>query len=194
MTILRPEKPLTTFQVARLCGVFHTTVINWVNKGKLKAHHTPGGHRRIELDDLITFLRQHGSPVPPELTNFTRRIVLVEEDASAQKAVLRALKGLPDSEVKAYSSPVEALIEIGKEPPDLVVMSGNAAQVDPAAMCRAVQVSARMRPVKVISFAREGLPREREQNLSECADHHFRKFTPDAIQAKAAQLLSLKLK
>ena len=56
------EKALTTFQAAKLCGVFPTTVINWVNLGKLRAYKTPGGHRRIIMSEFFDFLRRYGIP------------------------------------------------------------------------------------------------------------------------------------
>ena len=37
----------TTFEAARLLGVSLPTVVNWIKARRLKAHRTPGGHRRI---------------------------------------------------------------------------------------------------------------------------------------------------
>lgn len=192
MTMLKPDRPLTTFQVANLCGVFHTTVINWVNKGKLKAHHTPGGHRRIKLDDLLAFLREHGSPIPRELTEFTRKIVLVEDDPQTHKAVLRALKTLPDSDVKAFDNPLDALLDIGRDPPDLVVLGPGTPLASSQEVCRAIKGSPRSGKAKVIAFSRgESAASESERELQQSADYFLRKFSGEALKSKAAQLLSL---
>ena len=56
------EKTYTTFEVSRLCGVFPSTVIYWANKRKLKVFKTPGGHRRITRDYLISFMTKHEFP------------------------------------------------------------------------------------------------------------------------------------
>jgi excisionase family DNA binding protein len=57
----------TTHEAARLLGVSLPTVVNWIKARRLKAHRTPGGHRRIGREDLAAFMLLHGIPVPEEL-------------------------------------------------------------------------------------------------------------------------------
>lgn len=56
---------LTTGQVARICRVAASTVIDWTEQGKLRCFKIPGRghagfHRRIETRDLAAFLRDAG--------------------------------------------------------------------------------------------------------------------------------------
>lgn len=69
----------TTFEAARILGVSLPTVVNWIKARRLKAHRTPGGHRRIAREDLAGFMLRHGMPVPDELADAvqSRRKVLV---------------------------------------------------------------------------------------------------------------------
>jgi excisionase family DNA binding protein len=69
----------TTFEAAKLLSVSLPTVVNWIKARKLKAHRTPGGHRRIAREDLAAFIVRHGMPMPPELSGAVpgRRKVLV---------------------------------------------------------------------------------------------------------------------
>lgn len=69
----------TTFEAARLLGVSLPTVVNWIKARRLKAHRTPGGHRRIGHEDLAAFIVRHGMPMPDELTGAlpSRRKALV---------------------------------------------------------------------------------------------------------------------
>jgi excisionase family DNA binding protein len=48
---------LTTGMIAETCGVDRTTVLRWINQGLLKALTTPGGHRRVRLEDFREFVR-----------------------------------------------------------------------------------------------------------------------------------------
>ncbi len=64
---LRDKRPLTTFEVSRICGVVHSTVSKWVDEGKLTAFKTPGKHRRIRLVDLLIFIKIYNILVPKEL-------------------------------------------------------------------------------------------------------------------------------
>ena len=65
------HKVLTTHQVAKECNVHHTTVINWVTEGKLKAYTTPGGHRRISEEDLVKFMKKYEIPIPDKILKKT---------------------------------------------------------------------------------------------------------------------------
>ena len=49
-----------------MLGVAVSSVSKWIDEGNLVAGRTPGGHRRIEPDDLVRFLRQQGLRTPPE--------------------------------------------------------------------------------------------------------------------------------
>lgn len=61
---LKEERPLTTFEVAKICGVVHSTISNWIDEGKLTAYKTLGGHRRIKREELLLFLKLYRIPVP----------------------------------------------------------------------------------------------------------------------------------
>ena len=49
--------------IAKGCGVSNTTVLRWISTGQLPAFRLPGGHYRIERDDLCAFLARHGIPI-----------------------------------------------------------------------------------------------------------------------------------
>jgi excisionase family DNA binding protein len=57
----------TTGEVANLLHIHQTTVIDWAKKGLVKSYRTPGGHRRIQHDELLNFLDNHHMPIPAEL-------------------------------------------------------------------------------------------------------------------------------
>jgi len=46
---------LTTTELAKLCGVSRFTIINWVNRGKIRTMKTVGGHCRIPISEAISF-------------------------------------------------------------------------------------------------------------------------------------------
>lgn len=73
----------TTYEAAHLLGVSLPTVVNWIKARRIKAHRTPGGHRRIAREDLGAFMIRHGMPLPGELNDAVapRRKALVVGDA-----------------------------------------------------------------------------------------------------------------
>ena len=77
----------TTFEAAQLLGVSLPTVVNWIKARRIKAHRTPGGHRRIAREDLAGFMLRQGIPLPPELSDAVpaRRKVLVIADGGPMR-------------------------------------------------------------------------------------------------------------
>ena len=58
----------TRDQVAEMCNVAPRTVSKWFDSGRLKGYRIPGSQdRRIPEESLVTFLKEHGMPIPAEL-------------------------------------------------------------------------------------------------------------------------------
>ncbi len=116
-----------TQRVARVCLVSPATVANWIDQGHLKGHRTPTGRRRVESADLADFLRAHEMSVPPELRSGgeggTEMAVVVEDDVAYLEALLRSIeKSDLDVEVVEATNGVDALLEIGRVRPGLIVL------------------------------------------------------------------------
>ena len=90
----------------------------------MKGHRTPTGHRRVESDDLIDFLRAHEIPVPPEVTaNGRDTIVVVEDDPQYLRTLLKHLQRANlDADIVAATTGMEGLLEIGRRMPSVVVL------------------------------------------------------------------------
>lgn len=127
MVSVKTIKFLGTLRIARMCQVTPATVAHWIDQGYLKGHRTPTGHRRVDTEDLVAFLREHEMPVPPELENeipeVKDAIVVVEDDKHYGKLLLRALES---SDIKAdvtlAVTGMDGLIEIGRLNPAVVVL------------------------------------------------------------------------
>src|SRR5512139_1235871 len=84
----------TTFEAARLLGVSLPTVVNWIKARRIKAHRTPGGHRRIAREDLAGFMVRQGMPLPPELSDAAparRKALVIAEAGPHREGIARRL-------------------------------------------------------------------------------------------------------
>jgi excisionase family DNA binding protein len=141
---------LTTHQIARLLGFSERTVANWIDRGHLVAFRTPGGHRRVEPSELRSFLRNRQMPVPRELAD-DLRILLVEDDP----LVARTLKGHLESASSGYQvttmrDGVSALIHIGSSKPHLVILDILMPGMDGLEVCRRIRNTPLLKDVRVI--------------------------------------------
>jgi CheY-like chemotaxis protein len=139
MDSVKISRFLGTLRIARLCQVTPATVAHWIDQGYLKGHRTPTGHRRVESDDLLAFLREHGMPVPPELEredgDGREPVVVVEDDPSYGKMLQRAVQASElKVELTVALTGMDGLIAIGRVQPAVIVLDYslpdlNAAQV-----------------------------------------------------------------
>ncbi|MFT3914611.1 MAG: helix-turn-helix domain-containing protein [Anaeromyxobacteraceae bacterium] len=84
----------TTFEAAQVLGVSLPTVVNWIKARRIKAHRTPGGHRRIAREDLAGFMLRQGIPLPAELSDAVparRKVLVIAEGGPAREGTTRQL-------------------------------------------------------------------------------------------------------
>ena len=115
---------LTTHQVAGLLHVSQPTVVNWVEAGHLRAHRTPGGHRRIPREELFRFARTHDYPLPPELGEPAQRpprVLVVDAEPDFAEMIRDALSLDGTVDVRIAGSIFEAGYLTGTFRPDVVL-------------------------------------------------------------------------
>ena len=125
----------TTREAADILGVTAPTVIKWVKDGRMAAHRTPGGHRRIAASDLSTFAADCGYTVDgighAESTAPKRVSVLIvdrEPDFAEMIAEYLQLKGLFD--VVHADSGVQVGYYLGAAKPQVILYDVDSTSVD----------------------------------------------------------------
>ncbi len=130
----------TTFEASHFLGVSLPTVVNWIKANRLKAHRTPGGHRRIARDELASFIRRHGMPMPPELAEEGESArLLVVDDSEPRLAQL--LSGLERAgyDCMGASTGFAAGLAVGVFKPDLILLDASTSGVDAASLVAALK-------------------------------------------------------
>jgi excisionase family DNA binding protein len=85
---------LTTHAAAKLCRVTASTLIRWIEDGRLRAYRTAGGHRRIRRADLEEFCSRQGIPIDGRFPNENTRVLIVLEDGDAAERLRVAIRSL----------------------------------------------------------------------------------------------------
>jgi excisionase family DNA binding protein len=115
----------TTHEAARVLGVSLPTVVNWIKARRLKAHRTPGGHRRIARAELAEFMLRHGIPLPGELTDAVqerRKALVVSEPGPVREGLVRQL-AQGGWAVEQASPGFPAGVAVARFGPDVLVLS-----------------------------------------------------------------------
>ena len=165
------EKTYTTFQIAEMCGVRPTTIITWVKQNRIKAFVTPGGHRRIRETDLLKFLKYYRFPIPEELMgNGQKRVLVVEDEASVGRLLKQGLEEAlgGKAEVEWIEDGIQALLVLGKRPPDLVILDVVMPVVDGARVLATLRSDPQTEKTKVIGMTgnRLGAEKLKDQMLT----------------------------
>lgn len=154
MMIEREEtQVLSTTGVAKILGVAPASVANWVNKGKLKAGRTPGGHRRVSMSDLLNFADRRNLPVPPELRPSPSKILIVDDEESLVKLLVEEIrKRYPDLKILTAYDGYTAGHLVGAERPDVVLLDLRMPGMDGFEVCRRIKADQRTKDVVVIAM------------------------------------------
>lgn len=190
-----PERTYTTHDIAKFCDVYPSSVVHWINSGKLKSYSTPGGHHRVTRENLVEFLTEFKIPVPPELSIRQARVMIVDDDVELTRVIQKAFARHPDEFVtEVCHSGLEALIRIGQAPPDLVVLDVVLPRMDGVQVCRAMKSQPGTQGVKIIAISGKKLPFSEQKLHDVKVDAFFRKPL-DLVEllAKSAELLGLDL-
>lgn len=121
--IRKPRDLFTASQIARFCQVDLKTIHNWADRGQIPHFRTPGRHLRFRRPHVLDFLRKYGYPIPEELDSGRPRVALVVNGLGRTGALAACLEERFD--VIEYESPLAALLQMGEQPPDAVVLAAE---------------------------------------------------------------------
>ena len=149
----------STAHLARRLGVSVPTVQRWVDLGHLKAWKTVGGHRRIDADCAENFIRvqmqQRGGEATAPANAVVPFSVLVVDDDPADCDLLCALVeiAVPGARIVVAGNGFDALIEVGKAMPDLIVTDITMPHMDGVEMIRHLSTQGEARPPAIVAVS-----------------------------------------
>ncbi len=134
------KKVFTTFEVAKICDVTPVTIQNWIDKGWLRAYRTPGGHRRVKKEALLSFLESRGIPHPFPGKGVNPRVLIVNGDQGHADTIKEVLSSEePGYEIEVAHDGFRAGVLYSASNPDVVILDLNHASVDGYEVCRQIK-------------------------------------------------------
>ena len=132
---------MTTSDVAKELGVTIRSVQLWVEQGALEGWKTPGGHRRITRASFNRMTASRASHKKTQQSDDSKlHVLIIEKDEATQTLYRQTIKtwGLA-VDLKISSNPVEALLGLGLQTPDLLMTDLNLSEIDALAMLKALR-------------------------------------------------------
>ncbi len=164
------EKFLSVFKVARVLGVYPSTVDVWIKDGKLKAVADESGIDAVSITDLHSFIELYNMPVPRDFSNGIKPVILVVDDDDMVRASLTNLlkRFCPDADIVTASGGFEAGQMVSIHVPDLVLLDIMLPGIDGFQACS--MIKKQYRDVRILAITGYGTNANRDKMLSNGAD------------------------
>jgi len=123
-------------------------VHKWIESGKLQAVWTPGGHRRITVEEFRRFQATYFTATREEAP----RILVVDDDPAVVEAILEVfrLTNIPTPEV-AYDG-YKGLLHAGLLRPHLLILDLHMPSLNGLEVCRRIKEDPAMQATKVLAI------------------------------------------
>src|ERR1700722_19644333 len=144
---------LTTGEVAKICNVAPRTVSKWFDSGALHGYRIPGSKdRRIPLNQLIRFMKQHGMPLNGLMTGCTR-VLIVDSEQDIVEVLEKILEDEAKYEVEVARGGFAAGITAEKFRPHVLLLDMNLGDLDGKEVAKQVKSNPDLQLTKVIAMS-----------------------------------------
>jgi len=153
MNATKVKDVLTTGEVAKICNVAPRTVSKWFDSGALTGYRIPGSKdRRIPLNQLIRFMKQHGMPLNGLMTGQTR-ILIVDDEQDIVEVLEKVLEGERNYEVEVTKGGFAAGASAEKFRPHVILLDLHLKDVDGKEVAKFIKSNADLQLTKVIAMS-----------------------------------------
>ncbi len=171
----RPKDVLTTGEVAKICNVAPRTVSKWFDSGQLQGYRIPGSKdRRIPVNALVRFMKQHHIPLDGLRTGQTR-VLVVDQELELIQTVQKVLGEQATYDVRTVNSGFGAGIESEKFRPHVLFLDIHLGDIDPLEVCRAIRQNTDLELTKIIAMSGKLTDGQANQLLTQGFDGYLKK-------------------
>ena len=175
MSSTKLKDVLTTGEVAKICNVAPRTVSKWFDSGALHGYRIPGSKdRRIPLNQLIRFMKQHGMPLNGLMTGCTR-VLIVDDEQDIVEVLEKILEDEAKYEVEVARGGFAAGITAEKFRPHVMLLDMHLKDVDAPEVCKQVKKNADLQLTKIIAMSGKLTEQEATALMSTGFDGFLRK-------------------
>jgi excisionase family DNA binding protein len=166
---------LTTGEVAKICNVAPRTVSKWFDSGALRGYRIPGSKdRRIPVNQLIRFMKQHGMPLNGLMTGCTR-ILIVDDEQDIVEVLEKILEDEAKYEVEVAKGGFAAGVIAEKFRPHVILLDMNLSDIDGKEVAKQVKSNPDLQLTKVIAMSGKLIDEDGKGMLAQGFDGFLKK-------------------
>jgi len=171
----RHKDILTTGEVAKICNVAPRTVSKWFDSGQLRGYRIPGSKdRRIPLNALIKFMKEHHIPLDG-LQSGKTRVLIVDDESEIVEVLEKVLTEQANYEVRTTHSGFSAGIECEKFRPHVMLLDMHLQDVEATTVLKQVRDSSDLQLTKIIAMSGKLTDGQANALLSRGFDSYLKK-------------------
>ncbi len=175
MSATKVKDVLTTGEVAKICNVAPRTVSKWFDSGALHGYRIPGSKdRRIPLNQLIRFMKQHGMPLNGLMSGCTR-VLLVDSEQDIVEVLEKILEDEAKYEVEVARGGFAAGVIAEKFRPHVILLDLHLSDIDAPEVARQVKKNPDLQLTKVIAMSGKVSEAEAQGMLQQGFDGFLKK-------------------
>ncbi|UCF31324.1 MAG: response regulator [bacterium] len=148
---IKTKQNYTPNDVGMLLGVHHNTIKNWIKSNQVLAFQTVGGHYRVPRREVVRLIKDRGLPVPEELQGPMGLLYVVDDDELIRRAMEDALDDT--YEIYTFSNGFDALMQMGRLKPDLLVLDIYMPGIDGLALVKKIRQDEKLTSIHVIGMS-----------------------------------------
>lgn len=144
---------LTTGEVAKICNVAPRTVSKWFDSGALRGYRIPGSKdRRIPLNQLIRFMKQHNMPLNGLMTGATR-VLIVDGEQDIVEVLEKILEDEAKYDVEVAKGGFEAGLLAERFRPHVLLLDMHLSDIDGREVAKHIKNNPDLQLTKVIAMS-----------------------------------------
>ena len=178
------RKFYTSGQAARLLNIPDRTLRRYLSTGKIDGiQHPITGTWQIEKDALAAFIQKCGCSVILE-ANPTHVLVIHDNRELVLTIKTSISEAFPDAEVEAAYDPCNALIQIGEDCPDIVILKADIPGIPSRDILSAIKNNVTTAGIKIIALEDDPEKRAELEKLGADAS-----ISPDCASQNMSQVV-----
>jgi len=180
------KETYTTFEISQFCDVFITTVSKWIDEGRLPAYRTPGGHRRVQRQELIDFLVKYRMPIAESLlVNAEQKVLVVDDNAEMVNLIRKTiLSRNPKYVIETAEDGFDAGQKVMAFRPQVIILDLVLPGLDGLQVCRKLRNDPITRSIHVIVITGHAVDETHDRLKKLGVDAYLEKpFSMDALMS-----------